>query len=322
MIVLGVDGGQTATKACLYDSGSGRVWRATGPPIDHLSTPDGIEIAYKGISQTLTALTAKLGRPIRADAAVVGMSGITKRHEPLVRRWVREAAEVDRVDVMGDSKTNLAGATGGTDDGVLVIAGGGALGYIVDDEGRPHISGGWGHVLGDEGSAYWIGLTALRAAVARSDGRGEPTVLDRLLLDHFQAASFWQVKSGVHSGAIGRGRIAGLAALADRAADDGDAVARRIMAQAGACLGDLAVSVVRKVESLGKTAPRRIYPTGGVFRSVRWVKPAFETAVREADPTRAIARPLLPPEAGAALLAARLAGGDVTAALLRDYDDE
>ena len=50
---------------------------------------------------------------------------------------------------------------------------------------KPPRSGGWGYVLGDEGSGYWIGRAALRAVLREADHRGPATVLTPMLLEHF-----------------------------------------------------------------------------------------------------------------------------------------
>ena len=70
--------------------------------------------------------------------------------------------------------TNLAGASGG-DPGVVLIAGGGSIGFGVTADGREALAGGFGYLLGDEGSAFDIGLRAIAAACRAEDRRGEPT---------------------------------------------------------------------------------------------------------------------------------------------------
>src|SRR2546423_1431280 len=60
------------------------------------------------------------------------------------------------------------------------------VGLLGDGDGRVVArAGGWGHILGDEGSGYWIGRRALRAIVRQADGRSEPTVLTGRVLAHF-----------------------------------------------------------------------------------------------------------------------------------------
>src|SRR6185295_3235694 len=69
--------------------------------------------------------------------------------------------------------------------GVVVIAGTGSIAYGRNERNEAARAGGWGYVLGDEGSGYWIGRAALRAVLRAADQRGPATVLTPMLLEHF-----------------------------------------------------------------------------------------------------------------------------------------
>lgn len=305
MIFLGIDGGQTSTKVCLYNAETEQSYMEKGPPIDHLVNLVGLEKARKGIQDSLKAILLKVDGTVKVKAAMVSISGLLKEHEQLVQEWINIYCPVEEFLVEGDAIANLAGASAGKNDGVLIIAGGGSLGYYLNEDGNEFVSGGWGYILGDEGSAYWIGLNALKQAILDADGRGEPTVLNRLLLEHFQVNSYWDIKKKLHSEALSRKEIADLSVIVNAAAENGDALSRILLRNAGRSLGELAISVLEKVEKQGKHTPDKIYPTGGVFLSNHWVKPAFAETLIQAYPHLQIVEPLFPPVIGAVILAAQ-----------------
>ena len=103
-------------------------------------------------------------------------------------------------------------------------------------------------MLGDEGSAYAIGLAALRAAALAFDNRGEPTCLCDMALEQFNAPRAWSLATMN----MNREQIASFAVRVSEASAAGDAVALAILTQAGRDLGRLGVSVLRELARLGK----------------------------------------------------------------------
>lgn len=304
MALLGIDGGQTATKACLYDPTCGGCVIAEGPPIDHMLTLNGQVKSRQGIQLALRALLAKTKMAETVEMAFVSISGVHKEHEDMIKSWITECVHVDRIVVEGDVKANLAGASAGKNDGVLVIAGGGSIGYYSDGENE-FVAGGYGHILGDEGSAYWIGLQAIKAGIRHSEGRGMPTILHERTLQYFGELSYWGIKKRIHADKIGRDEIASVARLVHQSADEGDEAARQILRKAGIELGELAVSVLKQIKEKGGVKNVRIvYPTGGVFQSKRWVLDSMAETIQRYDASVEIRRPLYPPVIGAIFLAA------------------
>lgn len=311
MYLLGIDGGQTSTKSCLYDQENGTCLMASGPPIDHMLTLNGQIKSKQGIQQSLQKLLAQAVLTKTVEMAFISISGVHKEHEEMIKSWVQECIHVDRFCIEGDVKANLAGASSGENDGVLIIAGGGSIGYCFDGENE-YVAGGYGHILGDEGSAYWIGLQAIKAGIRFSDGRGPFTVLHVRILDYFRETSYWGVKKQLHADKIERSDIADLALLVEKAADEGDAVAQAILRQAGAELGELAVSVLRQMSGLPReTAVRKVYPTGGVFQSTHWVRRSLADTLRTYDASVEVCSPRYSPVIGTLILSAQALGKEL-----------
>ncbi|TVR63542.1 MAG: hypothetical protein EA422_09300 [Gemmatimonadales bacterium] len=230
--VVGGDGGGTRLRLALAD-GAGRVLaRRTGPP--GLVEPGREGAAAARVAAELTALAAETGAPLPVDALCVGLAGVGR---PERARRVQEAlvaARVaHRVQVVTDAAVALRDAFG-AGPGILLIAGTGSVALARDVHGGVRRTGGWGALLGDEGSGYGLGLGGLRAALRGWEGRGPGTSLSAELvraLGVTTPADFLPWTEGA-----GKGEVAALAPLVIRSAQEGDRVARELVEAALAAL--------------------------------------------------------------------------------------
>ena len=272
--LLGIDAGGSATRAVLIADGQ-VTERFTAPPMNALLSGD------------LTDRLAELIGAAGATAAGVGMPGLRSPADA-----ARLGAELTRraghpVRVTWDGETAWLGAFGAA-PGIAVFAGTGSGALGCDGERRAR-AGGHGFLLGDEGSAYWIGRAAANAALRWEDGMGGSAALR----DAVVTASGRDLASlidDVHSHPAERGRLALLAPVVTALAGE-DETARRIALEAAGHLAELAAAVGRRL------GPLPVSGTGGVLRApVIWDRFARLTGA---------VRPLAPPEVGAALLAGR-----------------
>ena len=159
--VLGVDAGGSATRAVLVQDGE-ILARFEEPPLNVLLHADAHE--------RLAALITMSG----AAAAGLGLAGLRGRSEAEEMQCkLRDATGVDVV-VVDDTEATLVGAFG-DGPGIVVIAGTGSNAFGRGREGRTARAGGYGFLLGDEGSAYWFASQAVRAALRSHDGTGPKT---------------------------------------------------------------------------------------------------------------------------------------------------
>jgi N-acetylglucosamine kinase-like BadF-type ATPase len=184
-------------------------------------------------------------------------------------------------------------------------------------------AGGWGPLLGDEGSGYAIALEGLRAVLRARDGCEAATVLADRLPPVLQLVDWDELVSRVYGGQLDREGIAALSPQVFAAARDGDAVAGRIVAAAGAALGRQVGAVAGR---LGLGPEVAVACSGGVLsreRPALW--PAMAAAASEMGTSALPRAPQLPPVLGAVLLAWRLAGMPVgpglAEALARAFPD-
>src|SRR5207249_5513001 len=110
-------------------------------------------------------------------SVVLGVAGVDSASD---EAWFHErllAMGLPRATwVVNDLIPAWAAGTGGA-PGIALIAGTGSNALGVNASGEAWRAGGWGHILGDEGSGYWLGLHGMQAAVTWRDGRGRPTRL-------------------------------------------------------------------------------------------------------------------------------------------------
>jgi N-acetylglucosamine kinase-like BadF-type ATPase len=144
--------------------------------------------------------------------------------------------------------------------GIILTAGTGAIALGIDDEGERFYSDGWGPVLGDEGSGYWIGLEALRAVCRAADGRGPKTRLTAPVLNALRVPHAAALVHVVHGEGERREQIAQLAPLVLDLAGGEAQTAADIRARAVSHLGETVASVaramlVRAQERAGYSSP-------------------------------------------------------------------
>lgn len=299
-LVVGVDGGATKTLAAVWDPGQGRVATGTGGP----SNPDavGSDAAAEAIR---TAVTEALGRGRAHQEIAAGVFAIAGIDTEAV------AATVDRIfDSMPTYTVNdvVAAWASATDGqaGVGAIAGTGMNVLGVGRDGATWRSGGWGHILDDEGSAYWLGVEGIRAALAHRDASGPATALTGDATDHFDAESIEDVAALVHAKPVTKGELASFARRVAERAEAGDDVAAQLLASAGRHLATRVVAVIQRT-GLDDGAPFTVGRVGSTWKAGPLMLDPFEEAVRAVAPAAEFRTVSAPPVYGSLLLAARAA---------------
>lgn len=309
--LLAIDGGQTATKSLLARPDGTIVGVGLGGPSDHFHIEGGVEKNRRAIHGAIESALRDAGADAGAVAAVaLGLTGAPPNGDqnPVVQEIVREVLSPESVTVVPDYVTNLAGASGG-EPGVVLIAGGGAIGYGVTADGREAIAGGFGYLLGDEGSAFNIGLKAIAAAARAADKRAEPTALQAIVEEHFAIPVMKEITRIVYRAGFSRDRISLLSPQVAAAAEAGDGQARAIMQYAGEELALTALGVIRQLFAPGD--PVGVYLTGGVFKAGVVLRDPFQTTLIEGWQTAEAFEPRFPPAVGGLILAARSLGQTV-----------
>lgn len=309
-LFFGVDGGQTSTKCVLVD-GQGRVLGAgSGGALTHLAAQGSRERHVRAMREAFAAAFAEAGLPYQAvDAVGLGLTGVstdTSREADVVRGYLPEVIEARSVAVDSDAYAALVGAHAGA-AGVIAIAGTGSNVMGVNDQGALAHAGGWGWLIGDEGSAMRIGRDGVLAAVRAWDSVGPATSLLDGIRDRLEVTDMSGLKGMVYASDFGAKGFAALAAVVSECAAGGDAVARHIVETNGRELAEQVNAVVRAL-SAGAAAELPVAPIGGAFAHVHGLRAAFEAALVDMRTNCRVIEPRLPPMFGAAIMAFRASG--------------
>ncbi|WP_325483382.1 N-acetylglucosamine kinase [Microbacterium sp.] len=274
--VLAMDAGQTGIKVRLSVA----------------SRPD-IDAVFPGIRthETLQPQLAEVARLMvertgtRPDVLAAGVSGLTDRESDAgqLLELVR-ASGVRQTMLAHDSVTSFLGALGDV-SGAVVAAGTGVVALGV---GRHRVArvDGWGHIMGDAGSGYWIGREALDAVMRAHDGRGERTALTSVVREKWP-----DLESAYIALQAAEDRVSLVASFAHPVSElaDTDTVAARICLRAAR---ELAATVTTALDRTAEAddGPRAVCAIGGVFHS-RTIHDRFIELLHESNPDAHLEQP-------------------------------
>jgi N-acetylglucosamine kinase len=263
--VLGIDAGGTKT-VCLLAADDGTIVSTARRGGANLQAVGELEVE-KVLHDVMEEVLA--GADVVPAAICVGIAGVDRPDDfATVRGIMRRIGQKTRVLVVNDALIALeAGAP--DQPGVVIISGTGSIAYGRDGAGHAARSGGWGYVLGDEGSGYWIGREALRAVLREAEHRGPRTTLTPMLLQHFDVTAAQGLIHHVYHGQLKPTAIGALAASVQTAFAEGDPVATEILAGAARELEAAALSVARRLDLVGSRFPFIL--AGRIFRSMPWL---------------------------------------------------
>lgn len=306
--LLGVDGGGTKTRAVVVDARQKILGEAEAGPSNPLRV--GVSEAASAVRDAAERACAEAGvRRIEIAAAEVGLAGV-KRAD--IRERMRAALKAELgikpVEVVTDADIALYGATEGK-PGLVIIAGTGSICCGVNARGRHGCAGGWGPIVGDEGSGSWIARRALQAVARATDGRGRKTSLVEAACEFFNVSKAEDLSTAVYGPNVTNNRIAAFGRHVIGAAARRDAVAREVVEEAGRELGLAACAVIRKLRM--ERDNFQVAYVGGVFAAGELILDPLRDEVLAVAPRAYLAPPLLTP----AEAAARMAGEQAQLAL-------
>ena len=262
MHVLGIDAGGTKTVCLLADDRGAIVSSVRGAGANLHTIGEAV------VEQVLrTIVHEALGHgAVDPSAICIGMAGVDRDDErQLVHAIMRRIAPQSRILVVNDALIALvAGAR--DEPGIVIISGTGSIAFGRNAAGEAARAGGWGHMIGDEGSGYWIGRETLAAIMRSCDGRAPATALTTAVLRHFNVADISQLPRIVYDRAQPRMAVSALGPVVQQASDRGDAVALEILDRAADELALMAQSVAKRLGMVDEKFT--CYLAGGAFRVV------------------------------------------------------
>ncbi len=289
--ILAIDAGQTGIRTLLIEGGAdGTTSRGDEGELPGILTHAPL---IPQLAQVVASVAATVGE---IGTVTVGSTGLTREEtDPVGLREAAMRSGVTRVLMAHDSVTSYLGALG-DERGVVVASGTGVVTLAVGAKTYARVDG-WGNLLGDAGSGYWIGRAALEAVMRAHDGRGPATKLTAAALAEFpdleQAYITLQSDPGrVRRIAAYTRHVADLAATDEVAASICDVAARELV---------LSVSTgLERVDEAGGPSPV-VCAMGGVLRSEA-IASRFTEELRARWPEADIREPAGSGLDGAALL--------------------
>lgn len=246
-LLLGVDGGGSKTTALVAGPGGAVLGRGFAGSSNYQSV--GFAAATEALDAAVAAALQAAGEPeARLAAACFGLAGAGRPADVArFETWLRERRLAPRWSVTDDAHLVLAA---GTRDGwgLALICGTGSICYGRAPDGRTARAGGWGHLIGDEGSGYAVAVAALRLATQTADGRASAAALLQAVLDEWQLAEPRDLVGFVYHPNRNRAEIAALAGRVAALAETGDPDARALLVAASEELGRMLAAVTRALD--------------------------------------------------------------------------
>lgn len=306
--ILGIDGGGTKTTMMLTDQ-DGQILACvkTGPSNIHTVSE---RQAINNLQRGFISLKKESGlKNIKLSRVAAGFAGIdTETDLRKARSYVKSAfgkslPETKKVKVVNDTIIGFwSGAE--TKEGICIIGGTGSNCYGRTKKGKEAWAGGMDYLLADEGSGYEQGAKALKAIAKSSDGRGKKTILERMILKHYQVKTVRDLIPIVYKEGYGKHDIGKLALYVEEAAIKGDAVAKEICLQSAEELFLLTHAVAKQLGFKNQKFP--IVLIGGVIQNNPVVKRRFKQLVKKQYPSATFIIPKSKPVLGAIKLAMSL----------------
>ena len=225
-----------------------------------------------------------------ADLCLVGSEGIVK--DALSR-----FAVVQELHFHGEPIVGLAAAM--KTSGAVALSGTGSDAFLVRDGQRLTAVGGWGPLLGDEGSGYDIGLNTIKAAIYSHDGRGPKTMLYDLVMKKWKLSNLWEIVTHLAGNPEVRHEVASAATLCSRAASEGDSVALGIYERAAMVLS---LQARTAIEARRNDWNGNVVIMGGAWKGSPHMFNVFKRQIELAYPTATVEKPLFEPVAGCVVL--------------------
>lgn len=219
---LAADGGGTKLQTVLYNSDLRVVRTGRVAGVNTLYKP--VDVVRENVESMMTDLLRDLdGAVAAADLCMMGAREVVEA----VLRKANPAC-----DIRFHSEPNVGLAACLKTEGAVALSGTGSDAFLVRAGERFNAVGGWGPLLGDEGSGYDIGLNAIKAAIYSYDGRKEKSMLYDLVMENWSLQNLWEIVTHLAGNPDARHEVASAAKLCSKAAHAGDKTALRIYERA------------------------------------------------------------------------------------------
>lgn len=292
-IYLGVDGGGTKTAFLLDVDGKRFESKQITIHPKQVTKQQFFEIMKLGVGDVCRKAGIDPEEILYTFVAAPGY-GQYPDTEAYIDEGIREAIDSDRFTVANDCVNGWAGSLNAK-PGINLVLGTGQIGYGVDEEGNSMRSGGWGPLLGDEASGYYIGLKLLNHFTKMSDGRSDKTILYDIIREKLDLKEDMEIIDKAEK--MKRDEIASLSRIFAEALDKEDPYCKELLEE----ISKEAAAVIDSIiKGLNFKEEVKVSYSGGVFNlGDRLIKRIEEKSKNKIK----IEKPYTDPSEGALILA-------------------
>lgn len=301
--LIGIDGGGTKTDCAIADLSGKIIQQSSGKPSNFLiiGVKETVRNIFALIEENIFALEGDFSD---VKQIVIGVAGAGREEDAkLLEKGFKDFADEEGihfkgVKVISDAHIALEGAFPDS-AGCILIAGTGSILFGKDEKGVIHRVGGFGRLIGDEGSGYSIGRKALNAVSKSSDGRGEETLISELLNSKMNSGSANAIINKVYNEKLD---VASVAKIVIEAAEEGDLIAEDILDEEA----DELVLHIRSLIEKFRTNILSVAFSGSLIDNENFYSDLLKRKIKSTLPNVKITQAVLSPIGGAILFAKKL----------------
>ena len=297
MIYLGIGGGGTHTTAAAADENGRILLTVSGGTINFYSV--GMQAAKENLAEIINKIKSALSVE-RFRSVFIGSSALSGKAQPeLLDEFASGVLDADFIAMNSDIYAALC-ACGCDGERIAVISGTGSMCAGLNADGNVLTRGGWGHILGDEGSAYAVSLAAIKKAMYAYDNKLQSNFC-ALCEDFFGTHGADELIDTVYSENMTKDKIAALTAEICRSAENGSEECIKLLYCEAEKLSSTLLQLLSEMKGC-----RRVFLYGGMFQHCELYCELFKKCILS-EISDLIIEPLpLTPEQGALKAAARL----------------
>lgn len=306
-LLCGIDGGGTITKVVVCDQEGQLVYSLQTGTINHYGA--GVQKVRENFAVIAEKIKARFdcmpGTIFVGNSALDGLA-----EESLVQELTHNVFQSSKVVFHSDVYIALLSFTMGN-PGAVIISGTGSMACGIDTGGAYHTAGGWGQLLGDEGSGYHMALKGIKAALRSHDGLGESTQLVARVMTFFDLKEMPDIIDKIYNPPVEKSAIAAFATEVDAAAGEGDKVAIDIHENEAKWLFKLAMAITSKCKT------HNLGYFGSVLQKNDMIRSTLSALL--AKQNIHLREPAFTPEIGALIGAFQEAGIPVTQSVIQNF---
>ncbi|MEK4248778.1 N-acetylglucosamine kinase [Paenibacillus sp. FSL W7-1287] len=298
--VVGIDGGGTKTAVDVANE-QGELLKQFHVGAINYNGGDEETIAAS-FAQMFESIKESCGSLDQVSQIVIGAAGISNPQVSIkLEQNVRAQGYEGPVYITGDQEIALYGAQNAM-EGIILIAGTGSICFGVNGYGEKHRTGGFGHLIDDEGSGYSIGRQLLSLLVQAEDGRLKDSIIPAMVYEQLGLRTVQDIIGFVYGKHTTKKDIAALAPIMTKACELGDAQALKLAKSTAESLYELIVPVIERL----KLQHSPIAISGSVLQKSPFVHSALERKLASTYPQVKLIMPIKDAAYGAVLMACSL----------------